>query len=226
MSKRAFTPMADDARARRRLAEAEEEAELSRAERAYDPLMSHMRRELRGSDYSGAGTVRHGRLTRLDEVLEGVKERYRPLAAQDPHYLGVEAANIDRPLSRAALNSLTKDIYEPHRQRMLSHGAYIDDARHGRHESDLYFAALHEHLKRDGFTPEASARFDFDSESAKADANAFVGDYWEKYGDSAPADARPRSELRNRYEGNPHFGAIPFGENFERRAPLYSKYGF
>jgi hypothetical protein len=120
MSKRAFTPMADDARARRRLAEAEEEAELSRAERAYDPLMSHMRRELRGSDYSGAGTVRHGRLTRLDEVLEGVKERYRPLA---PRYLGVEAATIDRPLSRAALNSLTQDIYEPHRQRMLSHGA-------------------------------------------------------------------------------------------------------
>ena len=162
----------------------------------FDPLMSHMWRELQGTDYSSKALNHSKRLRRMDEVLNGLKAQ------------GVvkEPTLIDRPLQRAAFNALIDPLYRQHREAQQPVvGRNV--GRHGVVPSDLYFHALHQHMLREGFTPEASASFDNKSEQALNAHNDYQLTMRNRYlSEPDPEVVAQQQELRHMYTGDPVFG--------------------
>ena len=172
------------------------------SERRFDPLMSDMRRELIGTDYSGSALVHSARLGRIDAVLDALKAQGRV----------PECTVIDKPLQRAALRALLEPLYAPHRARQLPAwgGPERSMGRHGVVSSDPYFFALTEHLKRDGFTPEASAAFDNHSEQARADHLDYTWQLRNKvFTTPDPAVVAAQQAARHAYVGDDDFATPP-----------------
>jgi hypothetical protein len=156
---------------------------VSRAELRADPLMGLMRDTMLGDDYVNPVTLRSHQLARIDDSLQTMKDQ------------GIlhEYIQIDKPLARRALASYLESLYSPHYEGF----ARARSGRHGRDDTDINFAVLHHFMTREGFTPEASARFRAPStleditakEEAMLGGEAFASQVWGK------CSALPRAEL-------------------------------
>ena len=151
------------------------------AERAWDPLMCMMADQALGDDNANRRLLRALRLERIDRILEAMK-------AQG---LLPEVTLIDRPLQRAAFQALIAPLYEPHYAHFA--GVYPGTGRHGRDGSDLYFAALTDHMCEHGFTPEASAAFSNWDDAARAAHERFADRGWGKISEDPPHVADRKS---------------------------------
>lgn len=162
----------------------------------FDPLMSHMRRELQGTDYSCGALAHSQRLSRIDGVLDALKAQGRV----------PECAVIDKPLQRIALNAMLDPLYAHHREQQLPESGLSAKGRHGLAATDLYFHALTEHLKREGFTPEASAAFDDLGKQARQDESHYMFEALNRFAASPdPEVVAAQQAARHRYTGDDDF---------------------
>ena len=161
-----------------------------------DRLMGYMQDTLIGDDYTSAPTIRAHRLQRIDEFLHSLKQQG----------LLSEYAAIDNPLARIGLLSTLEGLCEPH------YPDFVDEmpGRHGRDNTTVNFTALHNFMKKRGFTPEASALFRnpqtqqdrLDIEESWRAAREFTGSMWGKIGSTVPPDVlAQQTEPRHLYRG-------------------------
>jgi len=107
-----------------------------------------------GDDYSYDEWMRRLRLDRIDKIFAAMKAQGRiPMTAR-----------IDTPEERAAFHNMIEPLYAQHYEKFR--GNYPQQDRNGRDKSDLYFAALTDHMISHGFEPRSSAYFQNDTPEA------------------------------------------------------------
>ena len=152
-----------------------------------DALMSMMQDHMLGDHYTNGAWLHEGRLARIDRFVEALRQEGL-IPADMP---------LDRPLERAAVHAILEALFAPHYAPFA--GIYPGDARNGRDPSDLYMAALTEHLLRHGFTREHAARFNNEAPEDVDAHRAYANEFWGKFGpQGGPPSTRPHHQYTGR----------------------------